>query len=319
MPKNPSWSKEEDDLLIQNSDKSIKELMEILNRSDGAIRNRKTILGIKRGKCKPFTEDELNIIREWYTKDAGVDLESLSKILNRDKATISGKAKSMGLTRYAHWTKDVKEHIMDSLQEGHRKASHPKGMLGKKHSKETLELLSKINKDRWAKRTDEEKHDLAMKSLEGRKRNGTKINNQSAYSNCKGGFREDLNQYFRSAWEANIARILNYSNIQWKYEPHRFYFSDEVEVISYLPDFYLPEYDLWIEVKGWFDDKSIRRLKLFKEYYPDESKKLIVIDNDFYFWLLDKFINKIDTFEQLNNLKKYNSEKYDCIYKKLEI
>lgn len=51
-------------------------------------------------------------------------------------------------------------------------------------------------------------------------------------------------------------------------------------VASYQPDFYLPEYDKWIEVKGWMDQKSKVRLKLFQEQFPDEYNKLILIDEN---------------------------------------
>ena len=46
--------------------------------------------------------------------------------------------------------------------------------------------------------------------------------NKNLYSNAKGGIRTDLNAYFRSTWEANYARILNYESIEWKYEAKTF-------------------------------------------------------------------------------------------------
>lgn len=44
----------------------------------------------------------------------------------------------------------------------------------------------------------------------------------------------------------------------------------------------MPEYDKWIEVKGWMDQKSKVRLKLFQEQFPDEYNKLILIDEKYY-------------------------------------
>jgi hypothetical protein len=55
------------------------------------------------------------------------------------------------------------------------------------------------------------------------------------YTSAKGGFREDLGFYFRSAWEANFARILNLENKVWEYEKTTFQLT---ETMSYTPDFY---------------------------------------------------------------------------------
>lgn len=77
-------------------------------------------------------------------------------------------------------------------------------------------------------------------------------------------FREDLQQFFRSSWEANYARILNYLGKQWEYEPRRFIFSDGM---SYLPDF-LVEGE-WIEIKGWMDEGSKMKLDKFKNEYSE--------------------------------------------------
>ena len=77
---------------------------------------------------------------------------------------------------------------------------------------------------------------------------------------------------FRSTWEAQIAQWLDNNYYTWKYESERFYFED----CSYLPDFYVNELNLFIEVKGRYTDKCIQKIKLFKENYPD--LKFLIID-----------------------------------------
>lgn len=79
---------------------------------------------------------------------------------------------------------------------------------------------------------------------------------------------EKLGMTFRSNWEIELAELMTELGIQWVYEPERFYFRAEKE--SYLPDFYLPEYNVWIEVKGWMDKRSLKRVKLFKKYHKAE-------------------------------------------------
>lgn len=100
----------------------------------------------------------------------------------------------------------------------------------------------------------------------------------------KGYIREDLNQYFRSSWEANFARILDYLNIKWEYEPKRFKINSNE---TYTPDFYLSDFDLWIEVKGyWFDD-AYRKYNEFLDKFP--NLKVKVIEEDKYKWLIKRY------------------------------
>lgn len=79
---------------------------------------------------------------------------------------------------------------------------------------------------------------------------------------------ERLGLSFRSNWEIEVAEMLTDLGIKWEYEPRRFYFKRERE--SYLPDFYLPEYEVYLEVKGWMDKRSERRCKLFRKYHKTE-------------------------------------------------
>jgi hypothetical protein len=79
---------------------------------------------------------------------------------------------------------------------------------------------------------------------------------------------QKLGMVFRSNWEIELAELLHELGIEFEYEPERFYFRAERE--SYLPDFYLPEYNVWIEVKGFMDKRSLKRVKLFKKYHGAE-------------------------------------------------
>jgi len=110
--------------------------------------------------------------------------------------------------------------------------------------------------------------------------------NTGGYSRTRGGKRDDLGGlYFRSAWEANYARYLNFlvskgEIVGWAFEPRTFEFEKiKRGTRAYTPDFRV---DLvgggheWHEVKGWMDEKSKTRLARFARYFPAE--KLIVID-----------------------------------------
>jgi hypothetical protein len=92
------------------------------------------------------------------------------------------------------------------------------------------------------------------------------------------GKRPDLGISCRSAWEANILRYFNHIGWKWLYEPKIFTFEKERRgAISYLPDVYLPEYDTWIEIKGFLESRARGAINKFKKYYPGEHAKLKAI------------------------------------------
>jgi hypothetical protein len=68
---------------------------------------------------------------------------------------------------------------------------------------------------------------------------------------------------FRSRLEARWAVFFDALGERWQYEPEAFQTSygvdEEVDTYRWLPDFYLPNYEVWVEVKGssrstWSDD-----------------------------------------------------------------
>lgn len=90
------------------------------------------------------------------------------------------------------------------------------------------------------------------------------------------GKRKDLNNlFFRSQWEANFCRILKYEKIDFFYEPKVFYFEGVKRgTMSYLPDIYLPELDIYIEIKGQLTSQGRVAVNRFKKYFPEEAAKL---------------------------------------------
>jgi len=101
----------------------------------------------------------------------------------------------------------------------------------------------------------------------------------SVYSDSRGGKRSDLeDKYFRSRWEANYARYLNFVGEEWEYEPKEFEF-EEIKrgTRFYTPDFYLPDRGQYVEIKGWFRDKDKIKLKRFKKFYPEKFKQLVLV------------------------------------------
>lgn len=71
------------------------------------------------------------------------------------------------------------------------------------------------------------------------------------------------NIIFRSLWEANFAKWLDLSGIKWKYESKTFDLGDT----TYTPDFYLPEFDCYIEIKGYWFLPSLKKFNKYCELY----------------------------------------------------
>lgn len=65
---------------------------------------------------------------------------------------------------------------------------------------------------------------------------------------------------FRSSYEARLARAFSSLGLMWEYEPVRFKWSDT----SYLPDFYLPGKNLFVEVKGQVTPESLVKVHKFR-------------------------------------------------------
>ena len=85
---------------------------------------------------------------------------------------------------------------------------------------------------------------------------------------------------FAHGSEAEMARILDFYEVRWEYEPRTFpiLWNLEGEVMeSFSPDFYLPELDLYLEMttlKQRLVRKKNRKLRRLRELYPDIRIKL---------------------------------------------
>lgn len=249
---------------------------------------------------RSFTKEEIEVLREYYRENAkNLELTYLSEKLNRSRSTLCRKARELGLTdlhtkpqrMIENRTKilneynarpEMKEIKSNAMRKRHEENGHPRGMLGKTHSEEYKKQLSTRVKNDWINKTEAQRKVMYEKQTQSKIKNGTlnpNTNKENPYSRANGGKRADLNNvYFRSSWEANIARYYNFVGIEWQFEPKIFVFEKiKKGCVSYTPDFYLPKEDRWVEVKGWMDDKSKTKLKRFEKYYPNEYKRLEII------------------------------------------
>jgi hypothetical protein len=86
---------------------------------------------------------------------------------------------------------------------------------------------------------------------------------------------------FAHASEAELARILDYYEVRWEYEPRAFPIRWNLAgavVESFAPDFYLPELDLYVELttlKQSLVRRKNRKLRRLRALYPMLRVKLL--------------------------------------------
>lgn len=78
-------------------------------------------------------------------------------------------------------------------------------------------------------------------------------------------------QLFRSKIESRVAKIMDEYGVLWIYEPERLKLSES----TYKPDFYLPEFDTWLEVK--WDENGPGLNKPFE--LRESGERVVVVMN----------------------------------------
>lgn len=281
---------------------SVAEIAQSLGRTKGAIRNRAYALQIT-VRDDNWTASEIEQLRSAY---AGAtlrgDLRSFTQNLGRSKSAISTKAAQLGLSdrnrpviepggvrtckpKKYQTAEERSEAASDRLRDRHLRTPHP--MKGKRHSPEVREKISAKSVAAWKSKSDVERADWANAILRSRlDSQGTLAPRARPHGSWKAGWREIGGQraYFRSRWEANYARYLQWLKerheiADWRHEPETFWFEAiKRGVRSYLPDFRVFESDgssKLHEVKGWMDSRSKTTLRRMAKYHPSETIILI--------------------------------------------
>jgi len=80
--------------------------------------------------------------------------------------------------------------------------------------------------------------------------------------------------WMRSTYEQRFAVILDSLELEWQYEPKCFGIFNDTK--TYLPDFYIPKLELYVEVKGWWRDDAREKFDVWVAQYP--HLKYAIID-----------------------------------------
>jgi rubredoxin len=78
---------------------------------------------------------------------------------------------------------------------------------------------------------------------------------------------------FRSRLEARWAVFFDALGIKWLYEPEGFTLEDDTH---YLPDFFLPDYNLWIEIKGVMGEYDSHKISMFRKGLTSPEELLVL-------------------------------------------
>ena len=160
--------------------------------------------------------------------------------------------------------------------------SYKNGMLGKKGNNQYAKAaqLGNIIPSAWNKglpgtflgknHTDETKRKISQK---------LSINNKGGRSK----WYEVAGQKVQGTWERNVALKFEELGIEWKkLKTNRDvleYIMDN-KVRCYTPDFYLPAYDVFLEVKGHWWGRDREKMDIVLKTYPD--KRIIIVEKEQY-------------------------------------
>lgn len=238
------------------------------------------MVNMTRRARKPWSDAEIATLTSYYTDNPGetFSVYAIAEKLDRHVSVVSLRAGQLGLTKRG---RPRSAELVEKIRQTN---------IGRKPTERCLAAVSKAAKLMWA--TDKAFSIGRMSETARRRRSdqlmATRATNpkmRSGYSRGKMGRREDLgNQHFRSSWEANYARYLNWLQVKgdilrWEFEPDTFWFEAiKRGVRSYLPDFKVWPADggepYYVEVKGYMDAKSRTKLKRMQKYHPTVKVEL---------------------------------------------
>lgn len=121
--------------------------------------------------------------------------------------------------------------------------------------------------------TDKTKQQISDTAKKNKKSGGYRLG--AGHSN--GCWYTTLNKrqvYFDSSWELAYAKFLDESNINWIRNTQKFEYQYQDETKNYIPDFYLPDSDVYIEIKGYIIDKDKYKWEALRNIHHKQLKVL---------------------------------------------
>jgi len=107
----------------------------------------------------------------------------------------------------------------------------------------------------------------------------------------------------RGTWEVKVAEWFNSKGILWIRKVYLKYLSSSDVLKTYAPDFYLPNYDLYVEVKGFFS-----------AYDLDKLQRILSSNDIKLLFVRYKQLTQLSNTQNIEEFQDLCSEKFDIIY-----
>lgn len=259
--------------------KSVHKTAKMFDMCGQSVHERLAGLGVIDSRA--YSESEQKVILDFYRDGFGkVLLKDFCRENGFHPANVCRWARQRGLTSRT-WTRNeiIKQAMSARSKIWHQSHPHPKGFLGRTHAPETKRIIGVKSVAAWKGMLSSDKASRAAKIIATRVRKFGSAAPKRDKTTWKSGWRTigGRGAFFRSSWEANYARYLDYRKrcgliSRWEHEPLTFFFPGVISgPVSYLPDFRVTNKDAsteYHEVKGWMDAKSKLKLRRMKKHHP---------------------------------------------------
>lgn len=183
------------------------------------------------------------------------------------------------------------------------------GMKANKNAKRKMSLAKKdrntwnkgltiIDNPNLARPMTQEHSDKIAKSVSEAWQDPLKRKNMqfNGLKHFKGGYRQDLGHYVRSAFEANYCRFLNWFSIKYEFESEKCLFKLD-DGTSYTCDFYLPDIEQYIELKGYIREDAQNKINIFQIQCPNIKWYMIMQDSEEWKYIVINYSKLIPNWE----------------------
>jgi len=144
-------------------------------------------------------------------------------------------------------------------------------------SAETRQKLSDASKKQVWDETRRLNHSKTMRRVV--------IENPESYTSSNVCGRVKVEEYkhekFHGKWEVEVAKWLDKNNIKWERSsitPFNYFWNNSWHL--YFPDFYLPELDIFLEVKGYETDRDRCKWSVVKNLVVIKNREIKLIRED---------------------------------------
>jgi len=194
-----------------------------------------------------------------------------------------------------NWKIDGNEFVCEICGRRSKTRQSITSHIWKSHSNEGLNhnpKLGKVGQHAWnkglIKTTDDRVLNISNKLLgkkpwlgkhhsqESKDKISTKLSKNNHGGKCKWF---DVNgQKVQGTWEKAVAEKLSALGIRWIAHHYSMKYEIDGKIKTYTPDFFLPDQNLFLEIKGfwWGNDKE--KMKVVLEQHDD--KKIVIIEKD---------------------------------------